>query len=67
MWTEHGQSDRLINMDMVVQVQLAKTRDAINMYIKDGGVIMLEYNSSEEAIEAYRILRFKLQGGNNGS
>lgn len=67
MWYEHGQSDRLINMDMVTQVQLAPTRDAINMYIIDDGIIMLEYNSSEEAVEAYRILRFKLQGGNSGN
>ena len=60
MWYEHGQSERLINLDQVKSIQITKTRDALMLEGKIGDRIVLEFADEAETTEVYHYLRVRL-------
>ena len=60
MWYEHGQSERLINLDLVRSIQMTAARDSLIVIFKNEIVLMLEFADEAEATEVYQILRTKL-------
>lgn len=60
MWYEHGQSDKLINLNMVRSIQITTTRDALKIIYHNGQVAMLPFEDEAETTEAYQVIRANL-------